>query len=598
MFSRRLAHFLAVALFLSTAWLPLDAAAVPDFSGETIVPQPDGAFTAIKRVKIYLEGNPEDPFPGDGNHTYIYTIENDASSFFPIIRFAIEVPPLAVAAAGNMGAGVVSDAPGGAVVGNEVEWNYFSTPIQPGEITNEMYILSTFSPGGTTDNLVSINGEFGFDAPSACIGPMIPGEACELEVEKFCFVEPPASTSGDDCKGKAKRLVFEYTGSDCDPSANDQLGVASCTGDPAGQAPVSAFVFENASSVSVIPAGQTLNVGSLVNFSATGSYLPSTLKVKIKKDGSTLQTLEIDASCGTPINVGDEFGALKLVEIKSSLGGTVSTPDPDPAPTDVCTVEAFPPGTPCDDKPSVISLRYVGGTCADTTNNQFGTVECAGDPGTAEPVRITVSENSDGSGYVYLDTVVASVALGDVVDAYAANAGIDFFGSSAYIRVRDGGGVTLQLLKIRTDCYKPLAIGDRFGAIQVVGLDNMAMGDNVSYTYIVTNPNSGTVTNVNVIDNPLGIVTVGESIAGNSSETYTRDEFITTPTMNTVTVTGMVNSVECDEAMDGANVKVEPQHVMTKKKKHKNKKKVSKHKGHKAKKKQHHHKHGCGHHGW
>jgi hypothetical protein len=166
MFSRRLAHFLAVALSLSTAWLPLDAAAVPDFSGETIVPQPDGAFTAIKRVKIYLEGNPEDPFPGDGNHTYIYTIENDASSFFPIIRFAIEVPPLAVAAAGNMGAGVVSDAPGGAVVGNEVEWNYFSTPIQPGEITNEMYILSTFSPGGTTDNLVSINGEFGFDAPA------------------------------------------------------------------------------------------------------------------------------------------------------------------------------------------------------------------------------------------------------------------------------------------------------------------------------------------------------------------------------------------------------------------------------------------------
>ena len=598
MFARKIAHSLAVALLLLTAWLPLDAAAAPDYSTELVVVQPDGAFTAIKRARIYLEGNPEDPFPGDGYNTYIYTIENDAASFFPIIRFAIEVPPLAVAGAGNQGTGVVPDAPGGAVVGNEVEWNYFSTPIQPGEITNDMYILSTFTPGGTSDNIVSINGEFGFDAPTACIGPMIPTEACDLDVEKFCFVEPPATTSGDDCKGKGKRLVFEYTGEDCDASANDQLTATYCNGDPAGAAPVSAFVFENASQVSVIPAGQTLNVGSLVNFSATGSYLPSPLKVKLKQDGSTLQTLEIDASCGSPINVGDEFGALKLVEIKSTLGGTVSTPDPDPVPTDTCSVEAFPPGTPCDDKPAVINFRYVGGTCADTTNNQFGTVECAGSAGTTEPVRITISQNEDGSGHVFLETVTTTVDLGEVVDAYAGDAGVDFFDSSVYIRIRDGGGVTLQLLKIRTDCYKPLAIGDRFGAIQVVGLDNMALGDNVAYTYVVTNPNSGTATNISVIDNPLGIITVGESIAGNSSETYTRDEFITTDTMNTVTVTGTVNGVECDEAMDAATVTVEPQHVMSKKKKHRGKKKVSKHKGHKAKKKQHKHKSNCGHHGW
>jgi len=335
-----------------------------------------------------------------------------------------------------------------------------------------------------------------------------------------------------------------------------------------------------------------------VNFSAAGSYLPSTLKLKLKKDGSTLQTLEIDASCGSPINVGDEFGALKLVEIKSTLGGVVSTPDPDPAPTDVCVVEAYPPGTPCQDKPAVINLRYVGGNCSDTTNNQLGTVECAGDAGTNEPVRITVSENADGSGNLYLDTVTNIVDLGEMVDATAANAGDSEFGSSVYIRIRDGGGVTLQLLKIRTDCYKPLAIGDRFGAIQVVGLDNMSMGDIVTYSYVVTNPNSGTATNISVIDNPIGIITVGESIPGNSSETYTRDEFITTDTMNTVTVTGEVNGTTCDEAMDGATVTIEPQQVMSKKKKHKNKKKVSKHKGHKAKKKQHQHKSGCGHHGW
>jgi uncharacterized repeat protein (TIGR01451 family) len=598
MLSRSIIHCLVAAALALTALLPLRASAVPDFSGDQVVVQPDGAFTAIKHVRIYLEGNAEDPFPGDGYNTYVYVIENDVSSFFPIVRFAIEVPPLAVAAVGTIaGPDVAPDAPGGAVVGVEAEWNYFGTTIAPGQKTQEMYILSTFTPGGTTDNIVSINGDFGFDAPTACIGPMIPAEECDLEVEKFCFVEPPATTSGDDCKGKAKRLVFEYTGEACDPSGNDQGSNTYCSGDPAGAAPVSVLVTENASSVTVIPAGQTINLGSHVNFSANGSQLPSPLKFKLKKDGSVLQTLEIDTSCGSPINVGDEFGALTLVEIKSTLGGVVSEPDPDPAPTDVCVVEAYPPGTPCQDTPAEINLRYVGGTCADTTNNQYGTVECAG-TANSEPVRITVSQNEDGSGYLYLDTVAATVGLGAVVDATAANAGIGQFGSSAYIRIRDGVGTTLQLLKIRTDCNKPLAIGDRFGAIQVVGLDNMSMGDTVTYTYVVNNPNSGTATNVNVIDNPLGIIAAGESIDPNTSEAFVRDEFITSDTVNTVTVSGQVNGVTCDEAVDGATVKIEPQKVISKKKKHKNKKKVSKHKGHKAKKKQHHHKHGCGHHGW
>jgi hypothetical protein len=296
--------------------------------------------------------------------------------------------------------------------------------------------------------------------------------------------------------------------------------------------------------------------------------------------------------------VGDEFGALKLIEIKSTQGGTVSTPDPNPAPEKTCTIQGFPPGTGCDEPPSVLELRYVGGTCANTTNNQWGTLECAGAPGVTEPVRIIVSQNSDGSGYVFLDTVVATVGLGDVVTAYAENAGQNVFTSSVYLRILDSGGSTLQLLKIRTDCNRPLSIADRFGAIQVVGLDHMSLGDNVAYTYVVTNPNSGTLTDVNVIDNPLGIVTVGESIDPNSSETYTKDEFISTTTMNTVTVTGMVNGVQCNEAIDGATVTVEPQHVQSKKKKHRGKKKVSKHKGHKVKKKQHHHGPGCGHHGY
>jgi uncharacterized repeat protein (TIGR01451 family) len=601
MLNRTIPQFLAAAALVFASLTPLQAAAVPDFAaGPTPVVQPDGAFTANKYVRIYLEGNPEDPFPGDGFNTYIYVIENDLSSLFPIIRFAIQVPPLAVTGAGAIaGPDIAPDAPGGAVVGNEVEWNYFSGGIPPGQKTQEMYILSPFTPGGTTDNIVSINGEFGFDAPTACIGPMIPpSEECELTVDKYCFVEPPPPSSGNDCQGKVVKMVYEYTGSACNPAANDQGSEATCSGDPAGAQPVEVVVTQDASMMTVLPAGQTVGIGSMVNFTATGAYLPNNVYFQIKKDGSTLQTQKIHTSCSKPLNVGDEFGAFKLVEITSTQGGTHALPDPNPDPTDVCVIQAFPAGTPCQQKPSTINLRYVGGDCTATTNNQLGTVECAGDAGTTTPVRVTLSENADGSGHVFLDTVTATVALGAVVEATAANAGVSEFDASVYVRIRDAGGATLQLLKIRTDCYKPLAIGDRFGAVQVVGLDNMSMGDNVTYTYVVTNPNSGTATNVNVIDVPLGIITAGETIAGNSSETYTRDEFITVDTVNTVTVTGEVNSTVCDEGVDGASVTVEPQQVISKKKKHKHKKKVSKHKGHHAKKKQHQHRHGCGHHGW
>ncbi len=81
-----------VALILGVGFLaPQAAQAAPDFEHVVIVPQPDGAFTATKTARVYLDNNPEDPFPGDGEVTYVYSVQNDAGSFVALNSFLINI---------------------------------------------------------------------------------------------------------------------------------------------------------------------------------------------------------------------------------------------------------------------------------------------------------------------------------------------------------------------------------------------------------------------------------------------------------------------------------------------------------------------------
>ena len=55
-----------------------------------------------------------------------------------------------------------------------------------------------------------------------------------------------------------------------------------------------------------------------------------------------------------------------------------------------------------------------------------------------------------------------------------------------------------RAIQIKTSCYKPLSLGDRFGSFVVFGMDReedgpISLGGNVQYQYKVTNPNTSTV---------------------------------------------------------------------------------------------------------
>jgi hypothetical protein len=154
----------------------------------------------------------------------------------------------------------------------------------------------------TTANEVFVTGHSGSSGGPIC-------EASDMAA--VVFVEPPPSQ--DDCSdGKPRLLVFEYTGEGCGASDNQQGSSDECSGDPNGAEPVRIVVTKDAEDVEVMPGDESIGVGSLVSFEATGDKLKSNLVFAIKQGYSTKQALKIHTSCSQPLNVGDQFGSMIL----------------------------------------------------------------------------------------------------------------------------------------------------------------------------------------------------------------------------------------------------------------------------------------------
>ncbi len=176
--SRWVAFVAASALWLlpQASFAEADA---DETSSTTVVDPTFGAYTAIKTVKFYRDSNAADPFPGDGYNTYVYTLGNDPGSQVALIGLGIQITAgtaNAVIAAGVLpGPGVVpldGGVDGTKVLANEVRWDFFDTPIQPGEVSAMLYIVSAYDPGIAD---LTINGDFALDAPTTCgLVPVVP----------------------------------------------------------------------------------------------------------------------------------------------------------------------------------------------------------------------------------------------------------------------------------------------------------------------------------------------------------------------------------------------------------------------------------------
>jgi hypothetical protein len=160
---------------------PFVAAAQPDVSETFTTTQPAGAFTVTKRVDVYLDGNPTDPFPGDGKNTYVYTLMNDSLSPLPLVGFKVPFAAGSVGAgdAGFIaGSGVAPDsvAVDGPAAPGQVNWTFNAPNILAGQSSEALYIVSDFGPGSGSDTIVSYDGALSFDTSSECLGPAVPPE--------------------------------------------------------------------------------------------------------------------------------------------------------------------------------------------------------------------------------------------------------------------------------------------------------------------------------------------------------------------------------------------------------------------------------------
>ena len=285
---------------------------------------------------------------------------------------------------------------------------------------------------------------------------------CLIEVHKTCCVPAPPVPGADDCQGKVIRMDLEYTGDDCSATTNDQEGSAECSGDPASTAPVSIiYTGKDPDKITVSPDSGIM-VGDTFSIVATGrAELHADTKLEISDNTGVLQSLKIHTSCSKALNVGDQFGSMKVVELETTEGG-IATLDLNPDEGTACLPPDFPEGTPCDSRLIEAVFEYTGLGCEPLLNPQDGKAACAGDPAGKEPVSIVYTGKDPDKITV---SPASGIKVGDTVRITAT--GRDELHADTSLQISDDTGV-LQSLKIHTSCSQPLALGDEFGSLRLV----------------------------------------------------------------------------------------------------------------------------------
>ena len=107
----------------------------------------------------------------------------------------------------------------------------------------------------------------------------------------------------------------------------------------------------------------------LFTITGTGNSQKLKASTKLKLTGpDDTQSITIHTSCSKALSCGDQFGSLKVVELVSSLGGTVNCENPELPGQEgtMCEVEGSPAGTNCTTKPVEIVFEYTGSDCQES----------------------------------------------------------------------------------------------------------------------------------------------------------------------------------------------------------------------------------------
>ncbi len=285
----------------------------------------------------------------------------------------------------------------------------------------------------------------------------------------FSLVECNSGGSGNSCcdaaGGEIAKLTLEYTASLCqNPLPNTQSGKALCAGfgTPGATARIIVTQEKNLGDALVEPAyfdgiiaaGATLDATAAAGGEST--FKSDTYVYVLDPDTNGLiQEIEFHTSCSQPLDLGDEFGAIKVIECSGESGII----------TDDSCCEA------ADGDIKGLSFVFTGAACAvPLANAQEGKATCSDVGAVPLTSRVIVTKESDlGDALVAPSFFDDSVTVGDIFTASASAAGENSFKSDTYVYVLDPAtSALLQEVQFHTSCSKPLGLNDEFGAVQIV----------------------------------------------------------------------------------------------------------------------------------
>ncbi|MCH2173027.1 hypothetical protein MK489_19790 [Myxococcota bacterium] len=587
----RLGGFKLWSILIGSLFMASSALADIVASGSQPFTQPSGFYSGVKSVTVYTEDDPGNPMPGGvGELTYVYSITNDSGSFLSIIGFNLAAPVDSVVSAGSVSDADPSTSPPSAVINDNdgvVRWDWAAASgvISPGTTSDELYVVSAFTPGTITDTIFSLEGEFAFGLESTTIGPVDPPVAeCDLEIVKDgCVVQPP-SPPGDACKGKVKSFKFEYTGLGCDASSNLQDPKKTlCLGGADGQDPVDIIVYgskhkrsrgwwgwwNKRKSKKVFASFKDVSVGDVLTVDAEDGgkkNLGSKTRVKIKTaNGWYHDIIEFNlfrTACSQPLGPGHQFGSIKITELTSTKGGTVQLEE-DPPSEECVTAIDVTPAPHCLGRVEKLTLRYTGGDCSQTLHSQDPSKVGCWDSSPAEtyPVRVILGETASPSSDAYVDLEPLNIGETFVVDATTVGCNTKLKSETGFWIKDAATDGLVQDGFFHTSCSQPLNLGDQFGALQVYAMETtqggtVSLAHEVEYTYEITNPNATEATGVSIDDDQIGNIASGITLGAGMTETFIATALISEATTNVATLNGFVDGVACNEATASATISV------------------------------------------
>jgi hypothetical protein len=171
-FAALIGAVLLVAAVPTVGWAVCDPDSVA--SGQTTIVDPTfGAYTVLKTVQVYSETNCGNPTPVPGQFTYVYNVSVDPASQIGILNFQVPIPNAGAVTSASFIDGTGVEPTSISILSGSVVWSFAPNGINPGEMSENLTILSPYAPGAVT---VSIGGQFGLDAPGPCLGPVVAPE--------------------------------------------------------------------------------------------------------------------------------------------------------------------------------------------------------------------------------------------------------------------------------------------------------------------------------------------------------------------------------------------------------------------------------------